>query len=385
MAKTKIISTAPGGLDYSKCKRTELDTFYKQRLHKDVPKGVNKPELIQMLRRQDQDPGTFRFLDLPAEMRNAVYKELLILPRPGSRRRGSTYQPAVLGLCRQVHSESPGILYGENEPEIIIEVAHHTAHSYPRELQRHCTIPLFSKITHKDCHQFYPWSDASRSLRLEQLTRFHSSSVQINIGNQQVGSGLSSSCASELLIAVNQLLYSLCDFLASSPQKRTITSKLNAQTDLVTTQELHQTLWPVTRLGSATTINFVNVPQKVQQLLLAGCVTAGASPSLLEKLSQAEPRAKAISKEIRKLGSEKQAQIQSEIRAWYNTTYDINVALKRTQMMDKTTEKTLRQRIRTFEKTPAGKLADLLAANIGERIKDMENIRADVESKRGHA
>ena len=102
MTKTKILTTAPGSLDYAKCKRTELDVFYKQRFHKDIPKGVNKPELIQMLRRADQDPGNFRFLDLPTEMRNAVYKEVLVIPRAGSRRQGGAYQSAVLRVSRQV-------------------------------------------------------------------------------------------------------------------------------------------------------------------------------------------------------------------------------------------------------------------------------------------
>ena len=90
--------TSWSGLNYNKCKRAELDVFYNRRLHKDVPKGVNKYGLIRMLRYEDEKPSKFKFLDLPAEMRNHVYRELLINAQPGSRR---GIHPALLQPCHQ--------------------------------------------------------------------------------------------------------------------------------------------------------------------------------------------------------------------------------------------------------------------------------------------
>ncbi|SMR44972.1 unnamed protein product [Zymoseptoria tritici ST99CH_3D1] len=60
------------------------------------------------------NPATFRFLDLPPEMRNLIYGELLTLPRRPNRQSptacfGSCH-PGILATCRQIYKEAAGLL-----------------------------------------------------------------------------------------------------------------------------------------------------------------------------------------------------------------------------------------------------------------------------------
>ena len=130
-----------------------------------------------------------------------------------------------------MNSEARGILYGENEPEVIIGAADCSTHASVqyRNLLRHCSIPLFYKRTRTNRVRhggFRLWCGLIKSLWLKQLHFFHSIRIRIDIGGER-GSGLSSTNAPMLLIAVNHLLYSLCAFIATSPNKRSMSFKVS--------------------------------------------------------------------------------------------------------------------------------------------------------------
>ncbi|KAI7546302.1 hypothetical protein KC331_g5705 [Hortaea werneckii] len=74
-------------------------------------KGANMPN-------EDQ---VFRFLDLPAEMRNLSYRELLVWPS----NRLERCWPQILSTCRQVNDEAKDIIYKENagKVKVVIEDA----------------------------------------------------------------------------------------------------------------------------------------------------------------------------------------------------------------------------------------------------------------------
>lgn len=62
----------------------------------------------------DNGPTTFRFLDLPPEMRNLIYEHLLTLP-PRTIRQSpsacfSSCHPEILSTCHQIHHEAAGLL-----------------------------------------------------------------------------------------------------------------------------------------------------------------------------------------------------------------------------------------------------------------------------------
>ncbi|KAI7221864.1 hypothetical protein KC333_g1471 [Hortaea werneckii] len=58
----------------------------------------------------------FRFLDLPAELRNRVYRELLVWPS----NRPERCWPQILSTCRQVNGEAKDIIHTENAAKVAI-------------------------------------------------------------------------------------------------------------------------------------------------------------------------------------------------------------------------------------------------------------------------
>lgn len=61
-------------------------------------------------------PGTFRFLDLPAELRNKIYTNLLT--RDPTKTRGA--HPQLLATCRKIHNEASGLLYSLNRIDVYV-------------------------------------------------------------------------------------------------------------------------------------------------------------------------------------------------------------------------------------------------------------------------
>ncbi|CAK4001433.1 Hypothetical predicted protein [Lecanosticta acicola] len=101
---------------------------------------------------------TFRFLDLPAEMRNLVYRELLA-PAPGYiglTHRGRSFlgsaksvrqshcRPLLLATCKQIHKEAAGIMYQENTVMICAKAC---MTNHPMIRKELLPDPVLSKLT----------------------------------------------------------------------------------------------------------------------------------------------------------------------------------------------------------------------------------------------
>lgn len=102
-----------GGIDYKRCTSKALRHLVLRRGLKDpFPSGLTlKLFYIGILSAADK-ALRFRFRDLPAEMRNQVYDELLI-----SQRASFTVDkcyPQILATNREIHSDATGILYADN-------------------------------------------------------------------------------------------------------------------------------------------------------------------------------------------------------------------------------------------------------------------------------
>lgn len=65
--------------DYASCGLDELSDLVKLRTGQKVAQNMSKHRLVEQLEEDDRKAGGSRFLDLPAEMRNRIYRELLIL------------------------------------------------------------------------------------------------------------------------------------------------------------------------------------------------------------------------------------------------------------------------------------------------------------------
>lgn len=106
-------------LDYDKCTRKELRAFVKARSWNEAENQsyIKKPKsyYVSKLRELDTDT-TFRIMDLPPEMRNLVYENLLI--RDVSSNRSASI--AVLRTCQQMYREAHGIFLAENSLRLVL-------------------------------------------------------------------------------------------------------------------------------------------------------------------------------------------------------------------------------------------------------------------------
>ncbi|KAK5111506.1 hypothetical protein LTR85_011854 [Meristemomyces frigidus] len=111
--------TTPLTTRYYHCKKAELARFATDRgldvlnTSTDPRKGPLQDDYVRALKQAD-NYMSFRFLDLPPEMRNMVYKELVVLQE-------SWYcHPQILATSKHVNKEASSILYGDNLIEIKI-------------------------------------------------------------------------------------------------------------------------------------------------------------------------------------------------------------------------------------------------------------------------
>lgn len=102
-------------VDYEMCSPKELRRMIQDRgLVDPYPPGTTmKYFYVRTLTKADRMPPIFRFLDLPAEMRNLVYVKLLTLPVDRCHKHRSCF-PQILRSSRQVHEEAEELLYAEN-------------------------------------------------------------------------------------------------------------------------------------------------------------------------------------------------------------------------------------------------------------------------------
>jgi hypothetical protein len=101
---------------YKRSKKTDLVTFTTNRgiPVQSTAKSSNEPlrkDYLRALKEADAD-RTFDFLGLPPELRNRIYRELLVL------RDSFTCQPQIVRVCKQINGEASSILYGDNLIEV---------------------------------------------------------------------------------------------------------------------------------------------------------------------------------------------------------------------------------------------------------------------------
>ncbi|KAI5363649.1 hypothetical protein Slin15195_G093020 [Septoria linicola] len=97
-------------LDYNGCTRVQLHRFIKDRtIRTRTNSKTKKALLVKVLQTLDQT-ANFRFMDLPAEMRNIIYE--LLLTR--NKFAGMKAYPALLRASKQMYKEGYGVLMAES-------------------------------------------------------------------------------------------------------------------------------------------------------------------------------------------------------------------------------------------------------------------------------
>lgn len=104
--------------EYSKCTHKELLDFAWSRGVRVRSTGKSKTtptkvDFIRALRQADAD-WTFRFLDLPGELRNMIYRGLLVIGAPSPPSLFPQIYPQTLSTCKKINEEGSSILYGDN-------------------------------------------------------------------------------------------------------------------------------------------------------------------------------------------------------------------------------------------------------------------------------
>jgi len=85
-----------------------------------LQKMTKKQEFIDCLRKWDKD-HPFPFLNLHPELRNIVYRELLVTDYPASFTPLKCH-PEILATCHQINHEATGILYGLNKVHLTFDM-----------------------------------------------------------------------------------------------------------------------------------------------------------------------------------------------------------------------------------------------------------------------
>ena len=176
------------GLDYAKCTLEELRGFMAARGIK-FKKG--QVACVAALQSADRDI-TFRFQDLPGELRNRIYFELLTLRDADSGATSSTpdpelrkqirCHPQILAACSSIRNEASSILYGVNEFTVSL---HRLISSYPDTRGNIClyfsTQPLSENLEYDDHRGLYAHHhDWSSALLLFEKMHIRISSVTTN-------------------------------------------------------------------------------------------------------------------------------------------------------------------------------------------------------------
>ena len=96
--------------------KTAIDNRYDVR---GITPMLNRRTMIRRLLETNRR-AMFRFLDLPAELRNRVYEELFTFRPRKWNSESKACHPAILTTCRQAHKEATEILNDEREAEVCI-------------------------------------------------------------------------------------------------------------------------------------------------------------------------------------------------------------------------------------------------------------------------
>ncbi|KAI6858285.1 hypothetical protein KC323_g7058 [Hortaea werneckii] len=154
------------------------------------------------------------FFGIPPEMRNAIYRELLTS-------QGGSRSPNILAVCKQANDEAKSILYEENSFEMAIRGF--------RALGNRCQIKIFfnnrqvRRLKQSFTLTQTPWPNLL--LRLPKLV--------IVLDCSYRSQNLQGEPQTNLVIALNKILYDLWQFLRGSTKLKNVTIRIVGNVHLV--------------------------------------------------------------------------------------------------------------------------------------------------------
>lgn len=200
--------------DYRRRSKADLVQFARQRGLRVQSTGKRatrplKQNLIEAL--QDADANRqFRFLDLPPELRNMVYRELLSIKEPSAAGSSPTCHPQILRASKEVNEEASGILYGDNVIEIRVYALRVYAHGVRCGIYQPVTPPdAQQKPDRKSKHLVRPdFLRRAQSIRVIDIDTLSHPANQHHPPNTGT---------------MHNMLFSLCLFLQENLSLRSVT------------------------------------------------------------------------------------------------------------------------------------------------------------------
>ncbi|EME85488.1 uncharacterized protein MYCFIDRAFT_171416 [Pseudocercospora fijiensis CIRAD86] len=232
----------------------QLRAAIKTRLGYDPPKSKSKEYYANVMIQADYT--IFRLLDLPAEMRNQIYRQLLTI---GS----GKLSTAILRVSKQVHSEARAILYNDNVYKLGISIDHHLDLTH---VHRNFKTGNLSVSTADNREQQLREPDFVRMENTAHVARFKHISLTLAFHNRiriPPKAKDDERMCNIVSRTMSQHLWPLVNFLTISKQLRTLEVVVE-QTDVQLSEELMgKALWPLSLLGHGLSIKFVGISDQM--------------------------------------------------------------------------------------------------------------------------
>ncbi|KAI7525197.1 hypothetical protein KC331_g17677 [Hortaea werneckii] len=248
-----------------------------------------KSTCLILLRRLDEN-ATFNFMDLPPEMRNLVYREVLNWS-DASRIYGCF--PKILQASKQIRSEAESILYGDKP--------YHVHLRFSSEAPPTPRLNRFTSLTIGEGKWKYTYTDKDFSRRLktcswrQQILRMHHVKVFVHFQDPGASASGDSSLANKLTktqyITANHVLYSFAAFMSTNETHiKTFQLHVDAQDQNHFAAAASGVLDPLRKLGPviADLASFSGIPDETSQDLLEKMRSYDAAQDVTVKLANCE-------------------------------------------------------------------------------------------------
>ncbi len=264
--------------DFTEMRRGTIDIWYDRYSAKLLRKfiedrtGKRSPSLEKLCFVQqlvDLDANwTFRFLDLPPEIRNLIYGHLLRLRDSRWRADRLVCSTAILSTCQQIHAEATGILYVENTFDIVVRSMANPAGQTP---VNHTTVS-FTKLAidqvqlcdapKSDIDDI--WPNVIREAESIRLV------VRLDVADCSAASAIPD------FKQTNKVLHSLASSRHGATKLKRLQLVIKGETESLPENLLHSIFYPLTQLAKITTEDFAvqglpyTVTAELQRLLRTG-------------------------------------------------------------------------------------------------------------------